>query len=56
LKPPRIACRVPNGDGNVNGFYRTGCWRATGRGRAEPMSPLSSAFSARFSALPTLKL
>ena len=25
-----IACRVPSGDGNVNGFYRTVYWRATG--------------------------
>ena len=30
LKPPRIACRVPSNDANVNGFCRTGYWRATG--------------------------
>ena len=30
LKPPRIAGGVPSGDGNVNGFYRTVYWRATG--------------------------
>ena len=29
FNPPRIACRVPSGDDNVNGFSRTGYWRAT---------------------------
>ena len=30
LKPLRIVCSVPSGDANVNGFCRTGYWRATG--------------------------
>jgi plastocyanin len=36
LKPPGIACRVPSGDANVNGFARTGYWRATGTTSPSP--------------------
>ena len=32
LEPLRIACRVPSGDTNVNGFCWTGYWRATTAG------------------------